>query len=444
MSIGNNKLTEGWYEDAADHFRKAQQLAVRQGDEDHLLASLHQLATVRLLQGQLKDAQYHLDEALSKTDDVSQRSKLLHLLGNVKRDMGLLSKALELYEEARVENPKSPRLLADIADTYVRRGELNQASETMRLALPEQALKYPTAKQHGPCDVHTEELDDAYVHSLWGLVHYLQGDAASCLAICQQAFRVQARGLRAGHPDLIRTRMRMARAQRDLGSMEGALHATEAVEATLRSTHVEGLEFSRVLARKGDLLRELGRLREAEQALKEVLEMQARCYGKEPNPEIASALNIYGGILHDQGKPRQAAALYQRALVMNLETVGRWHPETAAIHNSLGTLYQDGGMVIKAREHFQICLDVQLKTVGAASPDVASTYNNIATVAFQQGNHDEAVELLFKALQVLDEAGVPQDSPDRAVYAKNLEDLHAGPAELRRSSSTLPLSAKFH
>merc|ERR1740121_1068743 len=149
--------------------------------------------------------------------------------------------------------------------------------------------------------------------------------------------------------------------------------------------------------------------------------LQMRCFEDEDHPEAAVPLNSYGSILQDLGKADEAHDKYSQALAMSERTVGDRHPGTAAAHNSLGTLYEDLGDDSTAREHFSKCLEIQLQTFGKASPDVANTYNNLATILFRQGSELEAAELLGHALQVLDQAGVPQDSPDRVVYRKNLE-----------------------
>lgn len=263
----------------------------------------------------------------------------------------------------------------------------------------------------------------AKVSSFTAVAHHLLGDIPRAMENYRRALRAQVQVLHPSHPDLVSTELGIARAQRDLGNSEGALHAIEAVETTLRQGHQEGLDLSRALIYKSDMLRENKRTAAAEEAIKEAIDLQAALFQGEEHPEAAIALSSYGSILHDSGKADEAHDKYKRALWINLKTVGEKHPGTASAYNSLGTLYEDIGDDSTAHEHFSKCLKIQLDTLGEESPDVANTYNNLATVLFRQGQPAEAALFLRKALQVLDTAGVPQNSPDRLLYEENLEEI---------------------
>lgn len=439
MSAANILREQGKYADAAVHFMKSQDLASRLGDDEQLVEVWMQLSAVRLLQGHMKDALALLEKAFdflhtSATgsmhgEEIADRTaSVLQALGNVKCEMGHVNDAIETYGRAWDARTTAPnyherisKLLSDIGDAYLRVGMPEQASDYLHQALQSQESVDRQLQQHGV----PEELDAATVNSLLAQVQSLGGNAASASELCNKALRVQEKHLRPGHPDLIRSRMLAARLQRDLGNGERALQGIEGVEKTVRVADPESLQLSRVLIDKADLLRELGQLPQAEASIKAVFALPVMGSQEEFSPDLALAHQTFGSILQDQGRREEASTEYIHALMVNEKTVGHWHPQTAAAHNSLGTLSQDLHKYSEAREHFEACLDIQLRTAGASSPDVASTYSNIATIMFQEGDHKGAAELLRRALSLLDDAKVPQGSPDRDVYASNLRAVLA-------------------
>lgn len=234
---------------------------------------------------------------------------------------------------------------------------------------------------------------------------------------------VQAAGLRPGHPDLLATRVGLARTMRDLGDAAGALRGVQAVEQTLRAGPNEGPDLSRVLILKADFLRIEGAFNLAQASSEEALRLQEQWFRGDDHPEAAVALAGYGSILHDAGSLEEAYDRYDASLSMSLRTVGETHPEVAAVYNSMGTLLQDLRKPMEAFDKFTKCLEIQRATVGDASPDVANTYNNMATVLFQQGRAKEAAGLLRKALAILDRSGAAESSPERALYEENLQEV---------------------
>lgn len=404
MRNGDEQRDLGVYFAAAAHYKNARQLAKGLTDKQHLADASQNLAAVWLIQGKLMDA---LDELLA-TMAVTRTASLVHVSGNVYREMGQMGRALQFYEEARGFESKSPNVLLDMCETYVRLGSFDTAAKNVQ-----EALEY----------LEQESLEAARAHSLDGLIHLSRGNASGGLQRLTRALSIQTKRLHTGHPDLVSTQMNQALAMRDIGSADEALAAAESVERSLRNSTSEDLQLSRALTQKAEFLSELGRFADAEEAMKEVFMLQTQIFEHQAVPEVARALGIYGSILHGKGDLSQAKYQYFQALEMNLDTVGTFHPETAAAYNNLGTLWQDKGNLAKAARHFERCLDIQIKTLGESNPDVASTYNNLATVAAQQGLHADAEAHLQKALSVLDAAQVPEKSPDRLAYMVNLEDL---------------------
>merc|ERR1719422_495560 len=314
---------------------------------------------------------------------------------------------------------QSVLLAADISEAWARRGNLSESFAWLHKA--EEQLE--TGKHSG---AGVSEVVVAKVRSFIGAAHQLRGDVQRAMEHLQRAMVVQVQHLRPFHSDLLATRLAIARVKHQQGDTDGALRAVEAVEQTLRSGPREGLDLSRALMLKGDLLRVQGLLEAAEVAIHEALKLQNACFQGEDHPEKAVLLNGFGSLLHDSGRAQEAVEKYHEALSVNLNSVGEFHPETAATYNNLGTFFEDVGDFGKAYEYFSKCLAIQVSTTGTASPDVANTYNNIATISWRQGHTDAAASLLRKALLVLDEGGAPDGNPSRAIYTQNLEGVLSG------------------
>lgn len=183
-------------------------------------------------------------------------------------------------------------------------------------------------------------------------------------------------------------------------------------------------EYAALMAMKADILREEGRLEEAEEFARRALALQEEA-GGEASPELAVTLNGLGSILHDQKNYKFAVKHYMRALSVLLKTVGTMHPETAATYNNLGNVYQDSGDDEAAERYYRKCLEIQkqLFEKQTPGPELAASYNNIATIFVRHERFQEAEQLLITAVDVVRAAGLPSGSPDRAIYEENLAEI---------------------
>lgn len=435
-STGELLKAQGRYAEAVFHAEELLRLTEGSDTETaQRAAALLALGQLRLQQGRLQQARQHIEAALAVSriypseESLEFRVRAELALATVEREFGRLDEALRHLEAAESLVASSPWLARQGLDTdllveaasgaaevYAGQGQYDLAVKSL-----EKALSLQSALQH---KLGLPSADDAtsggLVASL-GAVRHIRGDARGAQALYRQALRAQRRLLRTDHPDLVATHMAMVRARRDLGEITEALEELRDVEQALRAGKQEGPVLGRVLRLRADLLRELGELQEAERLVVEALDLLEASFGGEDNPEHAVVLNSYGLILHDWGKLRAAHNQYERALQVNLQTVGPNHLETAVSHNSLGTLFEDIGQDDQALMHFAKCLEIQLGTVGERSPDVGNTYNNLGTLLFRQGSQEQAALLFGKAVKVMGEAGVPAGNPDLKVYEENLE-----------------------
>merc|ERR1719301_504649 len=182
--------------------------------------------------------------------------------------------------------------------------------------------------------------------------------------------------------------MNIAKNQRDSGEGFGTALATIDQAEYMLKERTTLPEYASLLSMKADILREEGRLEEAEEFARRALALQE---GSEETPELAVSLNGLGSIMHDQRKYKFAVKHYMRALSVNLKTVGPTHPETAATYNNLGNVYQDSGDDDAAERYYMKCLEIQKELFDKQTPgpELAASYNNIATILVRQERFQE-------------------------------------------------------
>lgn len=427
LSAAHLSLAEGHYRDAAMHCEAAKSISTTLGGELHV-ESLLAAGRTALQRGRLQEARRDLEEASALVDARGDQAVAVpHALGIVHRDTGNLERALELLWRAwqngisrdRADADRMPMVAADIGETHARRGQFDAAIGYMQQAVEQQESLGQLLQE----SLAASDPELASMYTLLAGAHHARGDVVQGIGLYRKAAHMQRRMLRPSHPDSVATQMGLARAWRDTGSSDQAMQIIDKVEGALRTGPHEGMELSRALIMRADLLREQKLHAEARLAIEEASSLQLQVLGGEDSYEVAVALNTHGSILHDAGELDGAHDKYSEALDMNLRTVGLRHPETAATHNSLGTLYEDVGEDSSASAQYRRCLEIQLQTVGPTSPEVANTYNNLATVLFRQGSTGDAVEYLREAVRVLDVAGVPAGNPDRELYTSNLAEV---------------------
>jgi tetratricopeptide (TPR) repeat protein len=283
---------------------------------------------------------------------------------------------------------------------------------------------FPDGERLQQVTTNADAVELSQIYNRLGQVLHDRGDVQSAAEHYRKALRLQQKILRSGHPRIAETFMNMARNQRDSGEGFAAALATLAQAESLLQDGASTPEYASLLSMKADILREEGRLEEAEEFARRALALQEQ-EGSEETPDLAVSLNGLGSILHDQRKYKFAVKHYMRALSVNQKTVGTTHPETAATYNNLGNVYQDSGDDEAAERYYLKCLEIQKELLDKQSPgpELAASYNNIATIYVRQERYEEAERLLIQAVDVVRVAGLPSGSPDRAIYEENLAEV---------------------
>ncbi|QGY39724.1 tetratricopeptide repeat protein [Pseudodesulfovibrio cashew] len=115
-------------------------------------------------------------------------------------------------------------------------------------------------------------------------------------------------------------------------------------------------------------------------------------------------LHQAGFSLYHQQRHREAAALLDAALAVDVAIKGRRHPDICADLEGLGTVLWAGGELERAENAFTTCLELQQAIFTEDNPVSAPILNSLAVIRQALGKH-EAAEATFKeCLKVLTRA----------------------------------------
>jgi len=423
-SLGRVFEDSGNYPQASKHFSLARDQAAQLGDSFQIVAIQTTLGSMHAKFGHISEGRKQLESAFLLMDRSGPNAfATMRALANVRRDSGKVEEALTLYKEIlQLQEPQGSStenvagILSDMGEAYYSKGQLDVA-----MSHYEQALDKVTGSKSPPT-TGTAAHKLAGIYRNMGQALHEKGDIEKAGEYYRKALRLQQRTLRANHPCITETLTNLARLERDSGAgIDVALATISKAEVLLkgRETH---REFANILMVKADFFREAQRLEEAEATAIRALNILESLTSEE-TPELAVNVNGLGSILHDQHKYQDAVKQYMRALTINMKTVGSNHPETAATYNNLGNVYQDAGDDGAAERYYRKTLEIQKTIYTNDTPDTAATYNNIATILVRHGRLAEAKELLMKAVNIVEKAGLPPGSPERAIYEENLREV---------------------
>ena len=204
----------------------------------------------------------------------------------------------------------------------------------------------------------------------------------------------------------------MARARWEECEKQQRLALDEAKELANASLIAEA---SNDLAR---LLNATNRLAEAENLMRQALEVNESAFGKR-HPLVARTLNNLVVLLIDTSRFDEAEMLVRRAREIQEAAFGETHPAVAACLNNYAQLLQETNRLEEAERLMRRALQIQEATTGKGNPNVAICLNNLAQLLKATNRLEEAERLMRRALEI-QEAAFGEDHPTVAISLSNL------------------------
>ncbi len=334
--------------------------------------SLLQVARLRQAQGDSAGARQAYRKALQhfanagpgSVADRKVRATALNDLGLLLEAEGDLAAAEGAYRDSADahalihgdRHPSTATVRANLASALALRGESAAAA-----ILLEQSLRV-IRDAYGP-----RHDDAATLHNRLGEVYEVLGRFDEAEAQYLAALAVwdepsPSRGLALA--DL----GRLAGIQNDVNAARRLL--AEAVEHLEAGGDALAVDLAEAMDSHGSVLRDSGRLQEAEPLLRKALSIRERELGAS-HPDVALSLVGLGGVLHLRGDLNQAGSLYTKALAIQERTLGSAHPDVGETLYNLAHVRQALGDTAAAREALEKAAEILSAAYGRNDPFVA-------------------------------------------------------------------------
>ncbi|HET7903089.1 MAG TPA: serine/threonine-protein kinase [Candidatus Eisenbacteria bacterium] len=140
----------------------------------------------------------------------------------------------------------------------------------------------------------------------------------------------------------------------------------------------------------------LGRYREATEACSTAIALQRTRFAPD-DPELATSLDLFGTILHDDGDLDPSESYYRAALDIRRAALGDSSAETAESMQHLAVTLQAKGELTEAEPYYRGALSTLRASHGDQHVEVAWAKNSLAWCVHQQGRYAEAESLYRQA-----------------------------------------------
>jgi tetratricopeptide (TPR) repeat protein len=148
----------------------------------------------------------------------------------------------------------------------------------------------------------------------------------------------------------------------------------------------------------------------------------------EKHQDTAATYNNIGSIYDSQGKHNLALKEFNRALNIHIATLGENHPSTASSYNYIGLVYDRQGKYNLALKEFNRALNIQIATLGENHPSTAGTYYNIGSIYNSKGEYDLALKEHKRALNI-EIATLGENNPNTATSYNNIGTVYNNKGE---------------
>ncbi|MCB1035581.1 MAG: serine/threonine protein kinase, partial [Acidobacteria bacterium] len=216
--------------------------------------------------------------------------------------------------------------------------------------------------------------------------------------LLRQAVADRAEALGEGHPDVVRSRMDLARPLLDGGDHAAASRVLEEVLANHRNRgQLDGPEAATALNLLAMVRLRQGDVTEAEELFRQALEIRSARLGPDHLATLES-LNGLAEVLFARQQTEEAGELFRQVLRGRRQQLSNDHPDVVLTLNNLAVVQQARGDLAGAEETMKEVIERRRRLYGEEHPHVALAYNNLGQVLSFQGKHEEAEEWLERAL----------------------------------------------
>ena len=227
----------------------------------------------------------------------------------------------------------------------------------------------------------------------------------------------------------IETRIDLAEVLVDMGEYDEALSVLDALEIQTPETDqvfTSVAQQARYLNARGDVFTYLERDEQARQAYESALAFADSGELGETEKESTRGISIagLGRLAYYAGDDETAEVLFDEAAELLLPALGESHPDSIWLMILLGAAAYGNGDLEKARSTWKPTLDTAERVLDPNNPNIGTLKNNLARVQFDLGDYSGAEPLLRDTL-ASDDAHRSEDFDDRVYPLSSLALIRA-------------------
>lgn len=206
------------------------------------------------------------------------------------------------------------------------------------------------------------------------------------------------------HPEVARTLGTVGFVLRLSGDIAGARrHQVRALTILRRfygaSPSVQHVEVAIATGNVGNMLAQIGELRDAHDLERDALRVKEEVYGP-LHPDVASTVGNFGNVLMQMGFHDEAREQHERALTIFEDVYGSDHIEVGLASGNLGNTLAQLAELDSARGYQELALRLKATYYGEDHSETALTAGNLGNVLAQMGDIAAACEQLERALAI--------------------------------------------
>jgi tetratricopeptide (TPR) repeat protein len=132
---------------------------------------------------------------------------------------------------------------------------------------------------------------------------------------------------------------------------------------------------------------------------------------------VTLLMNNLASVLREQGRLDEAEPLLREALALRIQVYGPDHPRVAVSHYNLGRLLHAGGRTDEGITHLRMTLDIDRRAYGPLHPEIGADAFQLGRALVDAGQCADALIVLAEADSVFrthaDSAGVARTDEAR-------------------------------
>jgi eukaryotic-like serine/threonine-protein kinase len=344
-----------------------------------------------------------IDTGLAR--DPELQARLMGTMGYVYSNLGLFSRAQSTLERSvaigrgtgRTSDPTTLNSMSKLSFLLVRQGKYKEAETLLRETIEGQR------RVLGPNNIAT-------LQSMRYLALDQEGQGNFKDAESSQRRTLDAAGSSLGpeNPETLLSMNELANIlddERRLAEAEKLYRETLAIQQrTLGPDYFETLTTASNLA---GTLEEEWRLPEAEKLQREILAARTRVLGPEHPDTLAVELNLANTL--DSGRQYvEAEKLYLQILEAQRRLLGPEHADTLTTMHNLGSTLRKEGRHAEAEKLQRETLDARRRVLGPDNPEALRTAGELAATLFSEHNFEEARKLYSARLEAMGRTQGPE------------------------------------